>query len=82
MLFDEVYDSYISDRIEEQLNGNREKLDRELIKPIILANCYTNNIAIGHQLTGKTFLIIKEIIKISSVHTETHLLLYVNQTGR
>ena len=84
MSFDEVYDSYISDRINEQLNNKSEELDRELIKPIRLTNCYTNsvNIAVGRQRTGKTYTIIKEIIKITNVHPETHLMLYVNQTGR
>jgi hypothetical protein len=55
MSFDEVYDSYISDRINEQLNNKSEELDRELIKPIRLTNCYTNsvNIAVGRQRTGK-----------------------------
>ena len=84
MSFDEVYDSYINDRIEEKLNNNREELDRELIKPIRLTNCYTNsvNIAVGRQRTGKTYTIIKEIIKICNVHPETHLFIYVNQSGR
>ena len=79
-----VYDSYITDQINEQLNNCEEQLDRELIKPIPLTNCYTNsvNIAVGRQRTGKTYSIIKEIIKISNVHPETHLLIYVNQTGR
>ena len=44
-----VYDSYITDQINEQLNNCEEQLDRELIKPIRLTNCYTNsvNIAVG-----------------------------------
>jgi len=79
----EVYDTFITDKINEQLINNTEELNRELIKKIPLTHSYTNsvNIAVGRQRTGKTFSILKEIIKISSVHPETHLLIYVNQSG-
>lgn len=79
----EVYDSYINDQINEQLNNSTKELNRELINKIPLTHSYTNsvNIAVGRQRTGKTFSILKEIIKISSVHPETHLLIYVNQSG-
>ena len=77
------YDEFIDDLMTNNAKENRAALHSELLNKIPLTDSYTNSIsvAVGKQRSGKTRKIIKEIIKISKMHHETHMLLYVNKTG-
>ena len=61
----------------------KKKLSSSLITKIPETNVYYNsvNIAVARQRSGKTFTIIEEIINISKVCPNTHLLIYSNKTG-
>ena len=78
------YDSMIEKRMRKQAKKNKHALDSELIQKIRYTDTYTNSIsvAVGRQRSGKTRKILKEIIKISNLHKETHMLIYVNKTGQ
>lgn len=79
----QTYDSLIEKLMTKSAKENKSELDSELIKKIPFTDTYTNSITIaaGKQRSGKTRKIIKEIIKISKLHKDTHMLLYVNKTG-
>ena len=57
---------------------------REGLKIIKGTNTYLNslNVFVGHQRTGKSYTATREIIKICRNHPETHLIVYINQTGQ
>ena len=57
---------------------------REELTLIHGTNTYVNsvNVFVGRQRTGKTYSSIKEIIKITRIHPETHLLVYINKDGK
>ena len=57
---------------------------REELTLIHGTNTYVNsvNVFVGRQRTGKTYSAIKEIIKITRIHPETHLLVYINKDGK
>ena len=78
------YDDFIDDLMKDNANNNKGELHSELLNKIPLTESYTNSIsvAVGKQRSGKTRKIIKEIIKISKMHKETHMLVYVNKTGQ
>ena len=67
-------------RLREQ---NKNKLKNALITRIPATYCYYNsvNIAVGRQNSGKTYSIIEEIINISKICPNTHMLIYPNKTG-
>jgi len=67
-------------RLREQ---NKNKLKNALITRIPATYCYYNsvNIAVGRQNSGKTDGIIEEIINISKICPNTHMLIYTNKTG-
>lgn len=77
------YDEFIDDLMQTNAKENKDALHSELLNKIPLTDSYTNSIsvAVGKQRSGKTRKIIKEIIKISKMHHETHMLLYVNKNG-
>ena len=77
------YDDFIDGLMTSNAKENKDALHSELINKIPLSESYTNSItvAVGKQRSGKTRKIIKEIIKISKMHHETHMLLYINKTG-
>ena len=77
------YDEFIDDLMQTNAKENKDALKSELLNKIPLTDSYTNSIsvAVGKQRSGKTRKIIKEIIKISKMHHETHMLLYVNKNG-
>lgn len=75
-------------RLDEMINycleSNLNKLEDELIReihPQINVQYNSLNIAVGRQRSGKTYSIIREIIKISNVCPRTHLLVYINKEG-
>jgi hypothetical protein len=63
---------------------NEDNLSTALITKIPTTYCYYNsvNIAVGRQGTGKSYSLIREMIKISKVCPNTHLLIYCNKTGK
>ena len=77
------YDEWIDGLMTSNAKENKDALHSELLNKIPLSDSYTNSIsiAVGKQRSGKTYKIIKEIIKISKMHHETHMLLYINKTG-
>lgn len=81
---EKLYDQYIDDLINGALSSNEDKLNGELLTLIPSTYTYLNsvNIAVGRQFSGKTLTLMKEIIKISLIHPQTHLLLYINKTGQ
>lgn len=84
-MYDECVDlNDVDYLIDECLQNSENKLNDELIKeihPNIHVQYNSLNIAVGRQRSGKTYTIIKEVIKISMVCPRTHLLVYINKTG-
>ena len=79
----EKYDVFIDGLMDDANKTHKDELHTELLNKIPLTDSYTNSIsiAVGKQRSGKTRKIIKEIIKISKMHKETHMLIYCNKTG-
>ena len=75
-----------SDSIDDEMMINlyENPIKREALKLIPGTNTYVNsvNVFVWRQRTGKTYSAIKEIIKITRTHPETHLLVYINKDGR
>ena len=67
--------------MECQLLNNPIKKER--LRKINGTNTYANslNVFVGRQRTGKTYQAIQEIIKISRMDPNAHLLIYVNEKG-
>lgn len=80
---EEQYDSFIDRCIMNNLNLNKDSLEREVLQKIPRTDSYYNAItaAIGKQFKGKTLAIIKEIIKISQNDPYCHMLIYINRSG-
>jgi len=71
--------------IKNLLDENRDSLNNELnrqIHPDVNIMYNTLNIAVGRQRSGKTFSIIKELIKISRTDPRAHLLIYITKNGK
>ena len=79
----ELVDLNLDNELQELTEKHKEELSTALIEKIPSTHVYYNsiNIAVGKQRSGKTYTIIKEIIKISRFCTNTHLLIYSNKTG-
>ena len=75
-----------SDPIDDEMMINlyENPIKREALEKIPGTNTYVNsvNVFVGRQRTGKTYSAIKEIIKITRTHPETHLLVYINKDGK
>ena len=69
---------------EMMINLYENPIEREELTLIPGTNTYDNsvNVFIGRQRTGKTYTAIKEIIKITRSHPETHLLVYIKKDGK
>ena len=87
--FDTVFQQGIasdSDSVDDEMliNLYENPINRESLEKIPGTHTYVNsvNVFVGRQRTGKTYTAIKEIIKISRNHPETHLLVYVNKDGK
>ena len=59
-------------------------ITKEKLRKIPSTNTYANslNVFVGRQRTGKSYQAIQEIIKISRIDPNAHLLVYVNQHGK
>ena len=77
------YDHHIDELMDSMNKTHKDELHTELLNQIPFTDSYTNSIsiAVGKQRSGKTRKILKEIIKISKMHKETHMLVYCNKTG-
>ena len=76
--------SFVDDVALECINKNRKAVDNVTIKkihPDINTYYFTVNIFNGPQGTGKTFTSLVEIIKISMVDPNAHLLIYISKDG-
>jgi hypothetical protein len=74
----EVLDDVIADAMaDKSCRENIPKIDPRL-------NTYYNsiNVLVGRQGQGKTFTVLKEIIKISHIDPKTHMLIYVTKDGK
>ena len=80
---EEKYDDFIDGLMSKSAKSHKSGLHQELLNKIPMSDVYTNSItiAVGKQRSGKTRQIIKQIIKISRMHENTHMLLYCNKTG-
>ena len=69
---------------EMMINLYEDPIVREELMKIPGTNTYVNsiNVFVGRQRTGKTYSAIKEIIKITRSHPETHLLVYIKKDGK
>ena len=78
------YDNNDSVDDEMMINLYENPIKREALTLIPGTNTYVNsvNVFVGRQRTGKTYSAIKEIIKITRTHPETHLLVYINKDGK
>ena len=79
--FDSSDDFNLDLEMQCQLAANPS--NREGLKLIPGTNAYLNslNVFVGRQRTGKSYTATREIIKICRVHPETHLVVYINQSG-
>ena len=84
MYVDEDYNDYIQEKFERAIHKNKDKLSSCQHELIPNTYIYLNslNLFIGKQRAGKSGAIIKEIIKICDNSPETHLLVYVNKSGK
>jgi len=81
---DNDLDKFVKNEMKKAIHENKNKLSRSLIRKIPNTNISYNsvNIAVGKQGSGKGFMLIQEIIKISISSPNTHLLIYSNKTGK
>ena len=75
----------VNQEIAQKLAENSDKLDQSrisVIHPEIFLKYSSVNIFCGRQGKGKSLTIAKEIIKLSKVLSNVHLMIYVNKDGR
>ena len=75
----------VNQEIAQKLAENSNKLDQSkisIIHPEIFLKYSSVNIFCGKQGKGKSLTIAKEIIKLSKVPSNVHLMIYVNKDGR
>jgi hypothetical protein len=75
----------LDDVIDYTMQTSKKTLSRESISKIHpQLNTYYNsiNVLVGRQNSGKTYSVLKELIKISFVDPKTHVLIYVTKDGR
>jgi hypothetical protein len=80
---EELFIQNLDNELQELLENNQNHLSAALHEKIPTSHFQYNtlNIAVGRQRTGKSFSIIREIIKISKKSHNTHMLIYSNKTG-
>ena len=75
----------VNQEIAQKLAENSDKLDQSrisIIHPEIFLKYSSVNIFCGRQGKDKSLTIAKEIIKLSKVPSNVHLMIYVNKEGR
>ena len=75
----------VNQEIAQKLAENSDKLNQSrisIIHPEINLKYSSVNIFCGRQGKGKSLTIAKEIIKLSKVPSNVHMMIYVNKDGR
>jgi hypothetical protein len=79
----DIYNSHIQTVIQDKLASNKKYLKLEQQKLIQGTHIYQNsiNVAVGKPQSGKSVALLTEIIKVTQLHPQTHLLIVVNKNG-
>ena len=77
---DNDLDKFVKNEMKIAIHENKNKLSRSLIRKIPDTNISYNSV--GKQNSGKGYMLIQEIIKISISCPNTHLLIYSNKSGK
>jgi hypothetical protein len=82
-MLSEIYQDQVKQQVFNKLQNNKQILKREQQLKIDGSNIYQNsiNVAIGKPQSGKSVALLTEIMKISTVQHEAHLLIVVNKNG-
>ena len=77
-----MFDQYISSVINDAIQKHSKNLVTESKLLIPETNIYTNslNIYVGPQGCGKSYSIMKDVLKISLIDPNVHLIIYINNT--
>ena len=76
---------YVNYEVAECLANNYDKLNKSkisVIHPEINLKYSSVNLFVGRQGKGKTLTINKELVKLSKIRSDVHLLVFVNKDGR
>ena len=76
---------YTNQILIQSLNDNKNKLNKSLIStihPEIFLKYSSINVFLGKQGKGKTFTMFKELIKLSLIDSDVHLIVIVSKDGR
>ena len=76
---------YVNNIIQEEINENKNKLDNSKIStihPEIFLKYSSVNVFLGKQGTGKTFTLYKELLKISLIESNVHLIIIATKDNR
>lgn len=75
----------IDDLVDIVMEENKDELEAEFIKdidPRLNTKYNSLNLYVGRPGSGKTFSCIKEIVKISTVAKDIHMLIYISKSGQ
>ena len=81
----EVIDDYVNNvALEMEAHLSANPITKERLRKIKGTNTYANslNVFVGRQRSGKSYQAIQEIIKISRVDENAHLVIYINENGK
>lgn len=82
---DNILTQYTNQLIMESLNCNRDKLKHgniSTIHPEIALKYSSVNVFLGKQGRGKTFTMFKELVKLSLIDSDVHLIVIATKDGR
>ena len=76
---------YTNQLLIQSLNNNKNKLNKGLINtihPEVFLKYSSINVFLGKQGKGKTFTMFKELVKLSLINSDVHLIVIVSKDGR
>ena len=76
---------YTNQLLIQSLNDNKNKLSKGLIStihPEVFLKYSSVNVFLGKQGKGKTFTMFKELVKLSLINSDVHLIVIVSKDGR
>ena len=76
---------YTNQLLIQSLNNNKNKLNKGLINtihPEVFLKYSSINVFLGKQGKGKTFTMFKELVKLSLIDSDVHLIVIVSKDGR
>ena len=82
---DEYSDDYVNNvALEMEAHLVANPITKERLRKIPRTNTYANslNVFVGRQRSGKSYQAIQEIIKISRIDPNAHLVIYINENGK